>query len=157
MDGLTVTHICGENLTDVRSILVASTHLTSLQFCGNVLKSSGADEEENLVMTSLKCLSIKHTEPFWPITCPNLTHLILGPFSGPTSPSDQSISLPLLTEFVFFASYTSAGILRGSRSHPFTSLFCSNLVARPSVLEDSKSCGLFNWAGHQQKINCRRV
>jgi hypothetical protein len=113
MDGPTVTHICGDNFTDIRSILVAPTHLTSLQFCGNVLKSSGTDEEESLVMTSSKCLSIKHMEPFWPITCPNLTHLILGPFSGPNSPPDQSISLPRLTELVFFASYTSAGILRG--------------------------------------------
>lgn len=113
VNDLNVAHVCGDHLTDITSILVAATHLTSLQFCGDVLKGSDEDDAEGLVMPSLKHLFLKHTDPFWPIICPNLTHLTMGPFSGVVAPPDQSISLPHLIELIFFIYSESAGILRG--------------------------------------------
>jgi hypothetical protein len=113
VDDLNVAHVCGDRLTDIRSILVAAAHLTSLQFCGDALKGSDEPDAGDLVMPSLKHLSLKHTDPFWPIICPNLTHLTMGPFSEIVPLPDQSVPLPHLIELVFITYFESVGILRG--------------------------------------------
>ncbi|KIM24896.1 hypothetical protein M408DRAFT_10766 [Serendipita vermifera MAFF 305830] len=81
----------------LRSTIFAPTNLLSLKLSGGPIVDQNQDEQQLRIM-SLRRLELNVVHQFWPIDCPNLTHLTLHFSRSPPTPP-QTIHLPHLVEF----------------------------------------------------------
>ncbi|KIM23481.1 hypothetical protein M408DRAFT_27827 [Serendipita vermifera MAFF 305830] len=108
---LAITDYKSNDTIEIASILSFTHQIASLQVHGSMLK--GLDRDEPLIVPSLTRLSIASGALFWPLSCPNLIHLTIGPFPRDAqTPADQSIVLPHLLILEFIGADASAGILK---------------------------------------------
>lgn len=80
----------------IRTILLSTNLLRSLSIHGGTITSG----EPKIDLPHLRRLEIRKVSSFWPIDCPNLTHLtIVCDWSGPEQLAKNSIHLPFLQVF----------------------------------------------------------
>jgi hypothetical protein len=97
VEELEAKELCNAKTGVIRSILCSASFLTSLSLAGGIVSDNGLP----IYLPLLKRLNLSSVSGFWPIDCPNITHL---GFHGPSSVyglQASSIHLPHLIELSF--------------------------------------------------------
>ena len=94
-----------------RSILSNGISLVSLSLSYGAI-SIPSEGDQLIHLPTLKRLELTNVTPFWPIDCPNLTHLVLHIAPSPNALAAGGIKLPHLTNLALSSSSDAADILR---------------------------------------------
>ena len=109
-----------KDMEQVWSMLSASIHMVSISLHSGVLLS---ENDPPISIPSLKRLVLNRVSSFWPIDCPNLTHLTLSTPPSRLDLENGSVHLPHLIELVYVASFImdhSLGIFNVPALHKLT-------------------------------------